>query len=148
LIDHYRPQNDGITSPKRSPLVEPPLLYHLLQACLFLVGCCVYPHQSAAILGLGVIHFILFFCCPNRHPKDGTTSPHTLQLPRALSPTSLLPLSLISGWLLCVLLSFGHKANSLPVSLLFEGYLYGAQNRGTNRVMRKLGARRLAWVLR
>ncbi len=59
--------------------VEPPLLYHLLQDRLFLVGCCVYPHQSAAVLGLGVIHFILFFHCPNCHPNIGTTSPYTLQ---------------------------------------------------------------------
>jgi hypothetical protein len=35
----------------------------------------------------------------------------------------------------CVfLLSFGHKANSLPISLIFEGSLYGAQNRVTNPV--------------
>ncbi len=34
----------------------------------------------------------------------------------------------------CVfLLSFGHKANSFPVSLIFEGSLYSAQNRVTNR---------------
>jgi hypothetical protein len=48
----------------------------------------------------------------------------------------------------CVfLLSFGHKANSLPVSLIFEGSLYGAQNRGTNRIERKPSAGCLAWVL-
>ncbi len=43
------------------------------------------------------------------------------------------------------LFSFGHKANSLPISLIFEGYLYGAQNRGTNRFKRKPGTGRLAW---
>ncbi len=45
------------------------------------------------------------------------------------------------------LLSFCHKANSLPISLIFKGSLYGAQNRGTNRVECKPGAGRLAWVL-
>ncbi len=86
--------------------VDHPLLCHLLQARLFLVGCCVYPHQSVAVSGLGVIHFTLFFCCLNRHPSHGTTSPHMLQPPHTLSPTSLLPLSSISGWLLCVFIKF------------------------------------------
>ncbi len=45
------------------------------------------------------------------------------------------------------LLSFGHKANSLPVSLIFKESLYSAQNRGTDRVECKPGAGRLAWVL-
>ncbi len=134
MIDHYHPQNDGIISPKQSRPVKPPLLYCLLHARLFLVGCCLYPHQSAAVLGLGMVHFILYFCCPNRRPNNGTMSLHTLQPLHALFPTSHLLLLLISGWLLCFLLSFGHKANSLPVSLIFEGSLYGAQNRGTNRV--------------
>jgi hypothetical protein len=92
LIDHNHPQNNGITSPKQSTLVKPPLLYCLLHARLFLVGCCVYPHQLAAILGLGVIHFILLFCCPNCHPNNGTMSLHMLQPLQALSPTSHLPL--------------------------------------------------------
>ncbi len=96
----------ALHTPSNQSLVKPPLLYHLLHGRLFLVGCCVYPHQFVAILGLGVIQFILFFRCPNRHPNDGTMSPHTLQPPRALSQTSLLLLSLISGWLLCVFIMF------------------------------------------
>jgi hypothetical protein len=43
---------------------QPPLLYPLLHARLFLVGCCVYSHQLVTVLGLGVIHFILFFVVP------------------------------------------------------------------------------------
>ncbi len=99
-------QNDGITSPKQSPPVEPPLLYQILHARLFLVGYCMYPHQSAAILGLGIIHFILLFCCPNCQTNDRMTSPHTLQPLHSLSPIFLLPLLSISGWLLCVFIKF------------------------------------------
>ena len=36
------------------------------------------------------------------------------------------------------LLSFGHKANSLPVSLIFKGYLYGAQNKETTTLSANL----------
>ena len=50
--------------PPQSALVEPSILYHLLHAHLFLLGCCVYSHQSADILVLGVIHFLLFLVVP------------------------------------------------------------------------------------
>ena len=73
MIDHYTPQNNGITSPTQSLPVEPPLLYHLLHACLFLVGCCVYPHQSVTLLGLGVIQFSIFFVIPIVDPNNGMT---------------------------------------------------------------------------
>ncbi len=139
-------QTDGITSPKQSPLVEPPLLYKLLHACLFLVGCCVYPHQLATILGLSVIHFNFFFVpivtqtMGRRLPTRSNPRTPSLQYPSCCYHQ--FPVGC------CVfLLSFGHQANSLPVSLIFEGSLYGAQNRGTNRVERKPGAGCLAWVL-
>jgi hypothetical protein len=157
-----------------------------------LVGCCVFSLSFGHKANSPPISLI--FCCPNHHPNDGTTSPHGLHPPRALSPTSLLPLLSIAGWLLrvfikfwpydqlpshlsffvvvpivtqtmgrhppmrstpqapslqhlsyrccrlpvscCVFsLSFGHKANSPPISLIFDGSLYGAPNRGTNRAL-------------
>ena len=91
--------------------------------------------------------FSFIFSCPNCHPNDVTMSPHTLHPPCTLSPTSLLPLLSISCWSLCVLIIFGHKTNSLPISLIFDGSLYGAKNRETNRVKCKPGNGCLAWVL-
>jgi hypothetical protein len=127
--------------------VKPPLLYQLLHACLFLVGCCVYPHQSAAVVGLGVIYFILFFVVPiitqmmgRRLPTRSNPHAPSLQYP------SYRYCRILVGC--CVfLLSFGHKASSLPICPIFKGSLYNTQNRGTNRVERKPGAGCLAWVL-
>ncbi len=147
MIDHYRHPNrwhyipQAITPGQTSSPVS-------THPCLSISGWLLCVSSSIGNrLRPWCDSFHNFCCCPNHHPNDGTTSPHMLQPPRALSPISLLLLSSISGWLLCVLLSFGHKANSLLVSLIFEGSLYGTQNRGTNYVERKPGAGRLASVL-
>ena len=95
---HYISQ--AITPSQTSSPVSPPpgpSISGWLLCVSSLIGSRLRPRRDS---------FFIIFCCPNHHPNDGATSSHMLQPPRALSPTSFLQLSLISGWLLCVFIKF------------------------------------------
>ncbi len=137
---HYILQ--AITPGQISSPVSPPL-------CLSISGwlLCVSSSIGGHLRPWRDSFYIIFFVAPIVTQTMGRHLP-TLSNPRApsLQHNSYCHHRFLVGY--CVfLLSFVHKANSLPVSLIFKGSLYSAQNRVTNRVERKPGAGRLAWVL-
>jgi hypothetical protein len=72
--------------------------------------------------------------------------PHTLQLPRASSPTSLRTRLPTPSWLLSLIIERQPpKARAWCISLFFDVSSFGAPNRWTSHPVAKPDHRRLAW---
>ncbi len=114
---------------------------------LFSVGCCVSHCQSAAVQRQRCILYSIFFIAWVVAPNNGTVSPHVLSCRRASCQTYPLPLPPPIGWLLVTVIKRQPpKAKAPPISLFFDGSLFGAPNKGADNGKRKPDTVRLPWT--
>jgi len=110
------------TSPPYFPLLWTPIIVWLLFELLSIGG-----HPKATVYFTHI-----FFHGLNSRPH-GMVSPHTLSHPRASSPTSLpLRTQTPSSLLFFIKEQRPPNAKAPPISLIFDGSLFGAPNKRTN----------------
>ena len=92
-----------------------------------------------------MIQFSIFFCHPNRQPKQWYDIPHVLHPPPATFSMFTLPQLSIAGWLLCLPFKFWPLKAKAPFCLYFLAcVVLRPQNKSTNSGTTKPDHGRLA----
>ena len=126
----------GQRPPPSSSPCAPSHLTYIPQYGSFLVGCCILPssrsHQN--LRPNHPLYFLFFIALLNLPPKTMSKPPPPRVPPvRISSPTPCTPPTPLFGWLLCRSIEQrASKTSALPISQLFDGRHFVAQNKVTD----------------
>ena len=137
--------------PPRVPLVAPPLHTSLHCKCLFLVGCCFSNIHRR--LYKATTYFCIYICSTLSSLPQTMVCCHPTRSVQVARPPNYPPHRdcglLTFGWLLRSMFKRRPpKAETLPLSLFFEGFRFGTPNKGTNNDESASNAASLLWAHR